>query len=63
MTTIDLPDILTPAEVAALFGVDPKTVSRWVNAGKLASFRTPGGHHRFHLADILPLLKGEGAAQ
>ena len=28
--------LLTPAEVAAMFRVDPKTVTRWAKAGKLA---------------------------
>ena len=36
--------LLTPAEVASLFRVDPKTVTRWAKAGKLASIRTLGGH-------------------
>lgn len=42
-------DLLTPAEVAAIFRVDPKTVTRWAAAKppKLASVRTPGGHRRF----------------
>lgn len=48
--------ILTPAEVAARFGVAVKTVSKWADAGKLASFRTPGGHRRFHEADVLSAL-------
>ncbi|MEI7930910.1 MAG: helix-turn-helix domain-containing protein, partial [Actinomycetes bacterium] len=34
--------LLTPAEVAALFHVDPKTVTRWAVAGKLTSIRTLG---------------------
>jgi hypothetical protein len=29
--------LLTPAEVAAMFRVDPKTVTRWAKAGKLSS--------------------------
>jgi excisionase family DNA binding protein len=49
---------MTPAEVARLFHVDPKTVSRWANAGKLRSFKTPGGHRRFYEADIRALLTG-----
>jgi excisionase family DNA binding protein len=49
-------DILTPAEVAARFGVAVKTVGKWADAGKLASFRTPGGHRRFHEADVLSAL-------
>lgn len=39
--------LLTPAEVAELFRVDPKTVTRWAAAGLLSSIRTPGGHRRF----------------
>ncbi|MCW2868529.1 MAG: binding domain protein excisionase family, partial [Marmoricola sp.] len=39
--------LLTPAEVAAILFVDPKTVTRWARAGKLNCFRTPGGHRRF----------------
>ena len=40
-------NLLTPAEVAALFRVDPKTVTRWAKAGKLTSIRTLGGHRRY----------------
>ena len=36
--------LLTPAEVAALFRVNPKTVTRWAAAGRISSIRTPGGH-------------------
>ncbi|MER7206377.1 BldC family transcriptional regulator [Streptosporangium sp. NPDC000239] len=51
---MDTPDrLLTPAEVARMFHVDPKTVSRWALAGKLTSFRTLGGHRRFREAEIL----------
>lgn len=44
--------LLTPAEVAALFRVDPKTVTRWAQAGKIPSLRTLGGHRRFRRTDI-----------
>ncbi len=49
--------ILTPGQVAELFNVDPKTVTRWAKAGKLSSFRTLGGHRRFRLEDVLAALK------
>ena len=39
--------LLTPGEVAALFRVDPKTVTRWAASGRITSIRTPGGHRRF----------------
>ena len=48
--------LLTPGEVAALFRVDPKTVTRWALAGRIGSIRTPGGHRRFHEAEVRALL-------
>jgi excisionase family DNA binding protein len=39
--------LLTPAEVAALFRVDPKTVTRWAKAGRIECIRTRGGHRRY----------------
>ena len=51
--------LLTPREVAALFRVDPKTVTRWAKAGKLASVRTLGGHRRYRAADVEALLHGD----
>jgi len=49
-------ELLTPAEVAALFRVDPKTVTRWAKAGKLTSIRTLGGHRRYRAAEVRSLL-------
>jgi excisionase family DNA binding protein len=51
--------LLTPGEVAALFRVDPKTVTRWAAAGRIASIRTPGGHRRFRESLVRSLLAGE----
>jgi excisionase family DNA binding protein len=48
--------LLTPAEVAAMLRVDPKTVTRWAQQGKLRSVRTLGGHRRYPAADIHALL-------
>lgn len=49
--------LLTPAEVAALFRVDPKTVSRWAEAGKISSVRTLGGHRRYPAEEVHRLLE------
>ena len=49
--------LLTPAEVASLFRVDPKTVTRWAKAGKLTSIRTLGGHRRYRESEVRELLK------
>ncbi len=50
--------LLTPAEVAAMFRVDPKTVTRWAKAGKLSSIRTLGGHRRYRESEVKALLAG-----
>ena len=50
-------DLLTPAEVARLFRVDAKTVSRWATAGKVSEIRTLGGHRRFRASEIYALLE------
>lgn len=49
--------LLTPSEVAALFRVDPKTVTRWAKAGKIGSLRTLGGHRRFRESEVRQLLE------
>lgn len=49
--------LLTPAEVATLFRVDPKTVTRWAKAGKLTAIRTLGGHRRYRQSEVQALLK------
>jgi excisionase family DNA binding protein len=53
--------LLTPGEVASLFRVDPKTVTRWAAAGRISSIRTPGGHRRFRESEVRALLRGEAS--
>ena len=50
-------NLLTPAEVAAIFRVDPKTVTRWAKAGKLTAIRTLGGHRRYRQSEVQALLR------
>ena len=56
----DAEHLLTPSEVAALFRVDPKTVTRWAKAGKLTSIRTLGGHRRYRASEVHALLESQG---
>ena len=49
--------LLTPSDVATLFRVDPKTVTRWAKAGKLTSIKTLGGHRRYRESEVKALLK------
>jgi excisionase family DNA binding protein len=50
--------LLTPQEVATMFRVDPKTVTRWAKAGKLTSIRTLGNHRRYYETEVRALLAG-----
>ena len=50
-------DLLTPGEVATLFRVNPKTVTRWARSGKITAVRTLGGHRRFRASDIRRVLE------
>ena len=58
----EIDGLLTPAEVAEMFRVNPKTVTRWARAGKISSLRTLGGHRRFRESEIRQLL-GDGLTQ
>ena len=52
---------MTPAEVAALFRVDPKTVTRWADSGRSSAVRTLGGHRRYLQNEVSQLL-AEGSS-
>ena len=60
-TVPDAERLLTPAEVAAMFRVDPKTVTRWAKAGKISAIRTLGGHRRYRESEVLELLRAAHA--
>jgi len=52
--------LLTPSEVAAMFRVNPKTVTRWARAGRISYIKTLGGHRRFKASEIQQLLAEAG---
>jgi excisionase family DNA binding protein len=53
-------ELLTPSEVAEMFRVNPKTVTRWARAGKISAVRTLGGHRRFRSSEIRRFLEEVG---
>ena len=59
MDQTDAEALLKPGEVAALFNVDPKTVSSWADAGKLSVVRTLGGHRRYLESEVLALRRSQ----
>ena len=48
--------LLTSYDVSALLQVDPSSVYKWVKAGLVRAFRTPGGHHRITAGDLVAFL-------
>jgi excisionase family DNA binding protein len=61
MTVAEQSDLLTPAEVAEIYRVNAKTVSRWAQSGKLSVVRTLGGHRRFRRSEIEAQMQGQEA--
>ncbi len=60
---MELPErLLAPCEVAVLFGVSPKSVTRWSDKRGLPCVRTAGGHRRYRESDVRRLLQQGGAA-
>lgn len=40
-----------------MFGVNPKTITRWASVGKLSPIRTLGGHRRYRSSEVRALLE------
>jgi excisionase family DNA binding protein len=53
---------LSLGRASEILGVNETTLRQWANAGRLRSFRTPGGHRRFSRDDINALLNSAGPA-
>ena len=54
-STIERPLSLGPA--SRLLGVDPDTLRRWADEGRIEAFTTAGGHRRFHRATVEKILE------
>jgi len=52
--------VFTTFEAAKLCHVSPLSIINWVNAGRLAAFRTPGGHRRIRREDLLLFMRDNG---
>lgn len=52
--------LLSPREIARAIGVSESTLKRWVDAGAVATTRTPGGHRRIPFAEAVALIRRSG---
>jgi excisionase family DNA binding protein len=47
----------SPAQLAPIVGVSESTLKRWIDAGHLRAEKTPGGHRKIAVADLLAFLR------
>lgn len=50
-------ELLSPKQVAASIGVSESSLKRWCDQGTLISERTPGGHRRIRIAEVVRFLR------
>jgi excisionase family DNA binding protein len=55
-----LKQLVTPKQVARAIKVSESSLKRWCDRGLLKTVRTPGGHRRLALADVLQFLRTSG---
>jgi excisionase family DNA binding protein len=53
---IDADRLLTSHQAGALLQVNPSSINNWVRSGRIAAFRTPGGHLRIRASDLVRFL-------
>ncbi|WP_344586212.1 helix-turn-helix domain-containing protein [Actinomadura vinacea] len=58
---MDERELLTTAEVAAIFRVARSTITQWAGRGLLPHTRTPSGRLRFYRVDVERVLRENGS--
>ena len=60
ITVMEKDRLYSPAQLAPILGVSESTLKRWVDAGHLRGVKSPGGHRRIALRDLLAFLRSRG---
>ena len=58
----DLPvnQVYSTRAMAQMCGVNESTIKRWADSGKLLCMKTPGGHRKFRIQDVVSFLNAYG---
>jgi len=48
--------LLTSYQVGALLQVNPSSINKWIEDGRIPAYRTPGGHRRIRATDLMTFL-------
>lgn len=59
VSTEEVDDWLGLGEASRILGVNVSTLRRWADAGRVRTFRTPGGHRRFSSQDLRRLTRAD----
>ena len=61
---VDVDPLLRPAEVAARFGVNVKSLARWRKTGLIVAVPLPSGHFRYRTSVVQAILdRGDEAGE
>lgn len=52
--------VYSTREMAQMCGVNESTIKRWADSGKLRCMKTPGGHRKFKIKDVLTFFNEYG---
>jgi excisionase family DNA binding protein len=55
-TEITAESLLTSYEVGEILQVNPSSINKWIKDGRIEAFRTPGGHRRIRVGDLVTFL-------